>query len=237
MAAPDEPALAIGDLSVAYGKVVAVRRASFQVARGEVVALIGPNSAGKTSMALGIAAQSRRRQVTGEVSVRGRRIGGLGTAARWAAGLRLVPQGREIFPRLSVEDNLRVVADHLQVGWSEAIAQARDLFPRVFIERAGTAAGNLSGGEQQMLALARALLGEPQVLLLDEPGLGLARGVVTELARVVAQLRERGMGILLIDQNFLPWSAVVDRALVMVRGEIVGSAADAQAVNRILGHH
>jgi branched-chain amino acid transport system ATP-binding protein len=229
------PRLRVRDLSVFYGKICAVRSLSIDVRQGEIVALIGPNSAGKTSTLLSIASRSPSRRTNGDVEIDGDRVSDLATTARLARGVRLVPQGREVFPTLTVEDNLRVVADHLGVEWQEALAQSRALFPRVFVERARSLAGNLSGGEQQMLALARALLGKPEVLLLDEPSLGLARGVVLELARVISVLRGQGIAILLADQSVTPWKDVVDRICVMVRGSIIATVDHAGGVDRLLG--
>jgi branched-chain amino acid transport system ATP-binding protein len=229
------PRLRVRDLSVFYGKICAVRSLSIDVCPGEIVALIGPNSAGKTSTLLSIASRSPSRRTNGDVEIDGDRVSDLATAARLARGVRLVPQGREVFPTLTVEDNLRVIADHLGVEWQEALAQSRVLFPHVFVQRARSLAGNLSGGEQQMLALARALLGKPQVLLLDEPSLGLARGVVSELARVIRDLRGQGMAILLADQSVTPWKDVAERICVMVRGSIIATVDHAGEVDRLLG--
>ena len=235
MADPAEARLSVANLSVYYGKLCAVRGLSLAVQAGEIVGLIGPNSAGKTSTVLAIASRSRIRQTTGHIRLDGAPIDAHSTTERLARGVRLVPQGREIFPTLTVEDNLRVVADHLQVDWSEARQQSATLFPRVFVERRRSLAGNLSGGEQQMLALARALLGNPRVLLLDEPSLGLAHGIVAELARVIGQLRSQGIAILLADQSIAMWKGIVDRTCVIVRGSIIATVDRADEAERLLG--
>ncbi len=233
--AKQEGRLLVEGLSVAYGKIPAVRSVSLVVEPGEVAALAGPNSAGKSSLLNAIATRSRWVAVTGSISIGDRRIDGMATRARWASGVRLVPQGRQIFPSLDVEDNLRVVADNLGIPWTEAIENSRRLFPQIFLKRLGTPAGNLSGGEQQMLALARVLIGKPRVLLLDEPGLGLARGVIRELAKAIVSLRKEGMAILIADQGIQSWETIVSRAFVILRGQIVGVATDKNKVGNLMG--
>jgi branched-chain amino acid transport system ATP-binding protein len=233
--AKQEGQLLVKELSVGYGKIPAVRNVSLVVEPGEIVALAGPNSAGKSSLLNAIATRSRWVDVTGHISIGSRRIDGMATRERWASGVRLVPQGRQIFPSLDVEDNLRVVADNLGIPWAEAIENSRRLFPQIFLKRLHTAAGNLSGGEQQMLALARALIGKPHVLLLDEPGLGLARGVIRELGKAIEDLRERGMAILIADQGIQSWETIVSRTFVILRGQIVGVAPDRNTVEKLMG--
>jgi branched-chain amino acid transport system ATP-binding protein len=228
--------LIVKGMSVNYGKVPAVINVSLAVTPGEIVALIGPNSAGKTSLLTAIASNSRVMSVKGSLFIDGKRIDGLSTPSRWAAGLRLVPQGRQLFPSLTVEENLRVMADNLRVPWEEAIQSARLLFPQVFLNRAKTPAGNLSGGEQQMLALARVLIGRSRVLLLDEPGLGLARIIIKEIKRVIHDLSKQGLTILLADQGLESWADVTKRAYVIIRGEIAGTAEDRHTVESLLGH-
>jgi len=159
----------------------------------------------------------------------------MATRERWASGVRLVPQGRQIFPSLDVEDNLRVVADNLGVPWTEAIENSRRLFPQIFLKRLRTAAGNLSGGEQQMLALARVLIGKPRILLLDEPGLGLARGVIRELAKAIESLGKEGMAILIADQGIQSWETILRRTFVILRGQIVTVATDRSTIEKLMG--
>jgi len=227
--------LTVEKLSVSYGKIPAVRSVSLSVGPGEILALVGPNSAGKSSLLNGIATKSRWVHVTGSISIDGAKIDGLGTREKWGKGLRLVPQGRQIFPSLDVEENLRVVADNLGIAWAEAIEVARRMFPQIFLGRLGTPAGNLSGGEQQMLALARVLIGKPRVLLLDEPGLGLATGIIRELAKALEALRSEGMAILIADQGVQSWESIMTQALVIMRGEIAGAAGDRKTVERLMG--
>jgi branched-chain amino acid transport system ATP-binding protein len=230
-----EGGLLVEGLSVSYGKIPAVRSVSLTIEQGEIVALAGPNSAGKSSLLNAIATRSRWVDVKGRISIGSRRIDGMATRERLASGVRLVPQGRQIFPSLDVEDNLRVVADNLGIPWAEAIENSRRLFPQIFLKRLGTAAGNLSGGEQQMLALARVLIGKPRVLLLDEPGLGLARGVIRELGKAIEDLRQEGMAILIADQGIQSWETIIGRALVILRGQIVGVATDRNSVEKLMG--
>ena len=227
--------LNIEDLSVRYGKIPAVKSVSLNIAGGEIVILAGPNSAGKSSLLEAIASDSRNMKVTGSVSIDGQNINGQSTTMRWGKGIRLVPQGRQIFPSLDVEENLRIMADNLGIPWEESIDFARRLFPQIFVDRSMTLAGNLSGGEQQMLALSRALIGKPRVLLLDEPGLGLARIVIQELARVIKDLSRQGLAILLADQGVESWESIMSRAIVMIRGEIVGTAGDRHKVESLMG--
>jgi branched-chain amino acid transport system ATP-binding protein len=227
--------LVVEKVSVSYGKIPAVRSVSLSVGPGEVLALVGPNSAGKSSLLNAITTKSRWVDVTGSISIDGQSVDGMGTREKWAKGLRLVPQGRQVFPSLDVEENLRVVADNLGIAWAEAIEVARRTFPQIFLRRLATPAGNLSGGEQQMLALARVLIGRPRVLLLDEPGLGLATGIIRELAKALDILRSEGMAILIADQGVQSWESIMTQALVIIRGEIVGAAHDRKIVEKLMG--
>ncbi len=227
--------MAVHGVSVMYGKIPAVNSLSLMVAPGEIVVLVGHNSAGKTSLMQAIATKPRWARVTGSVVLAGERIDGLPTRKRWVRGLRLVPQGRQIFPSLDVEENLQVVSDNLGVPWKDAIDTARRLFPQIFRERTKLPAGNLSGGEQQMLALARVLIGRPRILLLDEPGLGLAQVVIHELVKVIEGLSVKGIGILVAEQGVESWVNKMHRACVMIRGEIVGETLDKHEVANLLG--
>lgn len=227
--------MAVDGVSVMYGKIPAVNNLSLMVAPGEIVVLAGHNSAGKTSLMQAIATKLRWARVTGSIVLWGERIDGLPTRERWVRGLRLVPQGRQIFPSLDVEENLRVVSDNLGVPWKDAIDTARHLFPQIFRGRTKVPAGNLSGGEQQMLALARVLIGKPRMLLLDEPGLGLARVIIYELVKVIEGLSEQGIGILVAEQGVESWVKKMARACVMIRGEIVGETLDRHEVENLLG--
>jgi len=218
----EQEGLVVRELSVSYGKVPAVRGASLNVARGEVVALIGPNSAGKTSLLQAIGVRSPWRKVAGSVHVDGRRIDGRPTRARWSAGLRIVPQGREIFPSLTVEENLRVAARSPERhNWN--LERVYDLFPRL-AERRQQRAKTLSGGEQQMLAIGRALMTNPDCLVMDEPSEGLAPIIIQGLWEAIAKLKEQGLSILLVEQNANLALKLVDYVHVMSKGQVVYSA-------------
>ncbi|MDA3625554.1 ATP-binding cassette domain-containing protein [Saccharopolyspora sp. WRP15-2] len=225
--------LVVEDLDVSYGRATAVAGVSLTAPAGSVTALVGPNGAGKSSLLLAI---------SGAVAAKGRiLVGGIDVAAmpareRTQAGIALVPQGRQLFPRISVVDNLRVFAEHLRLPRS-AVDSALDRFP-VLRERADRLAGVLSGGEQQMLAVSRALLGEPELLLLDEMATGLAPAVVQRLAETAVALARSGVAVLLAAPELGMQRRIVDRGYVLVRGQIVSEetgAALEDAYRRSLG--
>lgn len=218
-------ALAVENLTVRYGAIEAVRDVSFKLEDGEIIALIGPNGAGKSSCInaiLGLVPSS------GAVTLRGAQIGGVATDRMVSLGLSLVPEGRRIFPGLSVLENLIVG------GISRRPAERRrsmetvlGLFPALR-PRGNQRAGTLSGGEQQMLAIGRALMGNPRVLLLDEPSLGLAPQIVDEIFQLILSLRDRGVSILLVEQNAERAIAMADRTMIMVGGRIRHQAMAAE---------
>ncbi len=220
------PLLAVDRVSVAYGKVEAVRSVSLEVPVGSVVTVIGANGAGKTTLLnaiMGLLDQA------GSISFEGRELRGIRVEDRVAAGLVLVPERRELFGSLSVEDNLRLGSfrhrRHHQIDAELDKVYAR--FPRLR-ERYRQLAGTLSGGERQMLALGRALMSRPSLLMLDEPSLGLAPQIVRESFRIIADLHKSGVSILLIEQNARAALAIADHGYVMEHGEISlqGSAAE-----------
>ena len=222
-------ALQVEGLVVRYGETTALRGVSITVARGEVIALIGANGAGKSSLLnalIGLVSAEAGRMHCGATA-----LDGLATRARIAAGLALSPEGRRVFPELSVEENL----DLGDLGRDLAQRNARraavcERFPRL-LERRLQRAGTLSGGEQQMLAIGRALMAEPSVLLLDEPTLGLAPRIVGEIAQFVREIRATGVAVVLAEQNAEMALGVADRAYVLQNGEIVmdGPAAELAA--------
>ncbi|MEP7101835.1 MAG: ABC transporter ATP-binding protein [Burkholderiales bacterium] len=224
-----DPALQVDGLAVRYGETTALRGVSITVARGEVIALIGANGAGKSSLLnalLGLVPAAAGRIRCGSTALEG-----LATRARIAAGLALSPEGRRVFPDLTVEENL----DLGDLGRDLAQRRARrdavcKRFPRL-LERRLQRAGTLSGGEQQMLAIGRALMADPSVLLLDEPTLGLAPRIVLEIAQFVREIRAAGVSVVLAEQNAEMALGVADRAYVLQNGEIVmnGPAAELAA--------
>ena len=225
--------LVVENLDVFYGKSHAVQQASFTVNPGEVVSLLGRNGAGKTTTCDGV--MGLRPGSRGVVKVDDVVVSRAMPHARAKAGLGYVPQGRLLFDGLSVEDNLRAVAPKDQDLWDSVI----EMFPRVG-ERLKQAAGTLSGGEQQMVAVARALLTKPKYLLLDEPTTGLMPSIVDKLQAAVQTWRANGMGILLIEEQIPFALESADRVYMMDVGRIVheGTQADlndGEMLKRYLG--
>ena len=229
-----EPALVVEDLSVRYGGVHAVQGLSFEVAPGEIVGLIGANGAGKSSTLHAIMGVA---PVTGgDVRLRGRSLRGLAPENIARAGIALVPEGRRIFAELTVEENVRLglAARRSRGGERQILATVYELFPIVG-EFRRRQAGALSGGQQQQLAIARALVAEPDVLLLDEPSLGLAPTVVDVVFEALVAIRERGLAVLLVEQRAQRTVAAADRCHVLGNGELrltlgPGDAADTDAL-------
>ena len=233
--------LRIENLSVAYGGIPAVSGVSLEVASGSIVTVIGPNGAGKTTLLAGIMGMLPS---GGRVIFNGQDISRLPVEARVAAGLSLVPEKRELFTTMSVAENLRLGGWRHRAEGRAALRRGMDeayaLFPRL-AERSGQPAGTLSGGERQMLAMARALMARPLLLMLDEPSLGLAPLIVRDILRNVAALRDRGVAILLVEQNARAALQVADHALVLEMGKVTLSgdsaalAADPRVVELYLG--
>jgi branched-chain amino acid transport system ATP-binding protein len=217
--APAADLLAVDDLRVRYGAVEAVHGISFTVAAGGVTALIGANGAGKSST---LAAISGLVPATGRIRFDRHDIGGWPPHEVVRAGIVQVPEGREILARMSVEENLLLGLR----GPRTSLATAYERFP-ILGERRHLAAGHLSGGEQQMLAIARALLAAPRLLLLDEPSLGLAPKMVAAVFDTLADLRRQGVTMLLVEQNALRALRLADRAHVMELGRITMSGTGA----------
>lgn len=221
------PLLAIDNVSVSYGKAEAVRDVSLEVEKGQIVTVIGPNGAGKTSLLMAAIGLLRS---TGRIIYDGRDISRLETEERIEMGFCLVPERRELFSDLSVYDNLRLGAYSRRASSGEIkddIANVFDRFPRL-LERRDQMAGTLSGGERQMLALGRALMARPRLLMLDEPSLGLAPLITREIFRIISSLRDLGVSILLVEQNARAALETADFGYVMETGEIVHSgSADA----------
>jgi branched-chain amino acid transport system ATP-binding protein len=214
-----EAMLEVRDLEIRYGAVPAVRKVSFDVGRGEVVGLVGPNGAGKSSTLLAIMGMVAPHR--GDIQLAGRSLVGLRTEAIVRNGVALVPEGRQIFPELSVEENLRLglIGRRSRDGAAEDLEQVARLFP-VVREARERPAGVLSGGQQQQLAIARALVARPDVLLLDEPSLGLAPRVVDDVFAALGKIRERGVTILLVEQRAQFAVGFADRTHVLANGEL-----------------
>ena len=235
-AAGTAPALDVRELAVAYGKVEALHRASIKVGSGRIVTVIGPNGAGKTTMLHALMGLLPSR---GAVSYLGASLEGVEVEARVERGLCLVPERRELFTEMTVQDNLRLGAypryRRRDPGIRADLAGVYRRFPRLE-ERRLQIAGTLSGGERQMLALGRALMARPRLLMLDEPSLGLAPIIVREIFHVIASLRDTGVSILLIEQNARAALEVADYAYVLETGEIVleGAAAELAKNPRVM---
>ena len=214
------PLLEVQDLRVTYGQVEAVRGVSLAVPEGRVVTLIGPNGAGKTSILSALAGLVRPR--SGAVRLGGADVTGLPAHRAVAAGLSLVPEGRAILGRMTVRENLVLAGERRQArrALEAAIDEQVRRFP-ILGERQGQLAGSLSGGQQQMLAFARALLARPRILLLDEPSMGLSPILVQQIFEAVRQIHREGATILLVEQNARLALSISDYAYVLERGRLV----------------
>jgi branched-chain amino acid transport system ATP-binding protein len=234
--------LKVRGLAAGYGRGTVLSDTDLTVGKGELVALIGANGAGKSTLMKSIAGLLP--VYRGEILLDGERIEALNPAARVLRGLCLVPEGRQIFGGHSVEENLRLGAyarsDEEPASLQRMIEELCQLFP-MLLPRLKDVAANLSGGQQQILAIARGLMSRPQLLLLDEPSLGLAPALVTETFSMIARVRERGISILLSEQNARQSLAIADRAYVLENGRIAiaGRSSDilasAEVAKKYLG--
>ena len=220
--------LEVEDLSVSYGGIGAVHGVSLQVGAGQIATVIGANGAGKTTLLNAIMGVHPG---VGAVRLRGAELHGRSVEARVRSGLCLVPEKRELFTTLTVEDNLQLGAFRFRAegagAMKRALGEVYALFPRL-AERRRQQAGTLSGGERQMLAMGRALMGRPEVLMLDEPSLGLAPLIVQEIFRIIADLRAHGSAILLVEQNARAALQVADHGYVLETGRVVLKGESAQ---------
>jgi len=215
---PPEPLLEVRGLRCGYGRIEAVKGVDLEVAPGEIAALVGANGAGKTTLLRAISGVLPIRG--GTIRFAGEAIEGLRPHERVARGIVQVPEGRQLFAPLSVEDNLRLGAfrrarERVRANLERVFA----LFPQL-AERRDTPTGALSGGQQQMCAIGRALMAEPRLLLLDEPSMGLAPTLVEQILETVARLRAEGVTILLVEQNAVAALSLSDRAWVLETGRI-----------------
>jgi branched-chain amino acid transport system ATP-binding protein len=239
------PTLEVLDLTVAYGGNTALRVPRLSVSRGELVGVVGANGAGKSTLVNAVLNWSRGApRVSGQVRLAGRDVSGLPTHRRVREGLLLIPEGKLVFGTMTVEENLSSIADE-DFGTDRraySIADIYDLFPRL-AERRTHLGSQLSGGERQMLGIARALRLGPKALLLDEPSIGLAPRLVSTVLQTVRRLTDDGLAVLLVEQNVRAAIEVVDRLVLLERGRILaeGPAAEMRDDPRIaeayLGAH
>src|SRR5262245_32976715 len=232
------PALALTNVDAFYGDSHVLHGVSFALGEGRLLGLLGRNGAGKsTSMGVAVGLVPPRR---GSVTVFGRQVGTFPPERISAEGVALVPQGRRIFRSLTARENLSVAARKPSggraAGWT--IERVFQTFPRL-AERRDQLAGSLSGGEQQMLAIGRALMNNPRVLLMDEPSEGLAPQIVAEVERTIARLKSEGLSIILVEQNIKLTLDIADDVVIMNSGQVVftGSAAEVKADQALVAQH
>ena len=219
--------LSLAAISAGYGSFQALFGVSLEVSRGEAIGVIGPNGAGKTTLMRVISGIIPMRE--GAMTLDGRSIGGLPAHRVVELGIAHVPENRRLFPRLSVEENLRIGAflPAARARFSEQLDWVYSLFPRLR-DRRTQLAGTMSGGEQQMCAIARALMSRPKVLLMDEPSAGLAPIVVHQVFDLVRRIRAEGLTVLIVEQNVQQVLHVVDRAYLLEAGTIRASGTSAE---------
>ncbi|MBI3688943.1 MAG: ABC transporter ATP-binding protein [Actinobacteria bacterium] len=210
--------LEVDGIEVRYGAIAALKGVSFSVRRGEIVALLGANGAGKTTTQQTVSGLLR--PASGQIRYGGQRIDGVPAHEIIRLGICHVPEGRRVFARMSVVENLQMGAFRFRRVRPEALDRVFTLFPRLK-ERAKQSAGTLSGGEQQMLAIGRALMGEPRLLLLDEPSMGLAPLVVRQIFEIIREINQQGTTVLLVEQNAAQALRLAHRGYVLETGRIV----------------
>ena len=224
--------LEVRDVEVRYGAIRALKGINFEVGEGEIVALLGANGAGKTTTQKTVSGMLR--PSLGSITYDGRRIDGIPAHELISLGICHVPEGRHVFPRMTVHENLEMGAFRFKRPDADLFERVLVMFPRLR-ERIGQQAGTLSGGEQQMLAIGRALMGKPRLLLLDEPSMGLAPLIVAQIFQIIKEINGGGVTVLLVEQNAAQALALANRGYVLETGEIVlsGSGQDLLADDRI----
>jgi branched-chain amino acid transport system ATP-binding protein len=224
--------LDVQSMEVRYGAIRALKGMSFHVNQGEIVAMLGANGAGKTTTQKTVSGMLR--PSAGSITYAGRRIDGIPAHELIRLGICHVPEGRHVFPRMTVQENLEMGAFRFKRIDMADMDRVLELFPRLR-ERFGQQAGTLSGGEQQMLAIGRALMGKPRLLLLDEPSMGLAPLIVAQIFEIVREINSTGVTVLLVEQNAAQALALASRGYVLETGEIVltGTGAELLADDRI----
>jgi branched-chain amino acid transport system ATP-binding protein len=210
------------NLHIGYGDAPAVWDVSLDVAAGEIVAVIGPNGAGKTTLINAIAGLLRCRQ--GELRFDGVDMTSVRAHDYCSHGIALVPEGRRLFAKMSVEENLELgcYLPAARAGRDQSLERVYGLFP-ILRDKRAQLAGELSGGQQQMVAIGRALMARPRIVLFDEPSLGLAPTIVDDMFEIIARVREEGAAVLLVEQNVLKALGIADRAYVLEQGRIVSA--------------
>jgi branched-chain amino acid transport system ATP-binding protein len=220
-----EPLLDVIDVEVRYGAIRALKGVSFSVSPGEIVALLGANGAGKTTTQKTVSGMLR--PSLGSIVYEGQRIDGIPAHELINLGICHVPEGRHVFPRMTIGENLEMGAYRFKHIDQAEIERVLELFPRLR-ERYKQQAGTLSGGEQQMLAIGRALMGKPRLLLLDEPSMGLAPLIVAQIFDIIREINKDGVTVLLVEQNAAQALALANRGYVLETGELVLSGTGAQ---------
>ncbi|KAA3667086.1 high-affinity branched-chain amino acid ABC transporter ATP-binding protein LivF [Pectobacterium carotovorum] len=211
--------LSLHQVSAHYGKIQALHQVSLHINQGEIVTLIGANGAGKTTLLGTLCGDPRATE--GTITFDGKDITNWQTAQIMREAIAIVPEGRRVFSRMTVEENLAMGGFFAERDrYQERIARVYDLFPRLY-ERRAQRSGTMSGGEQQMLAIGRALMSQPRLLLLDEPSLGLAPIIILQIFDTIQQLREEGMTIFLVEQNANQALKLADRGYVLENGHVV----------------
>lgn len=222
-----EQILQVTNLSIHYGPIKAVQQVNFVVNRGEIVTLIGANGAGKSTILRGISGLEK--PVAGQMLFNSQDLKGLSSETRVRQGIVQVPEGRHVFPGMSVLENLRLGAYtvHNKQQLTATLAHVFTLFP-ILAERKNQDAATLSGGEQQMLAIGRALMAQPKIILLDEPSMGLAPLYIQKIFAIIQQIRQTGVTVLVIEQNAQQALKIADRGYVLESGQVMATGTGAE---------